>query len=151
MNNYKLLFVLIIFCSACYNNKNTNTPLPIIGTWKLVKGTTIKDQDTLITDYTIDQEMIKIINETHFAFLRHDLKNGKDSTAVFIAGGGSCSIQGNKYIEHLNYFNIREWEGSSFEFEFKINGDTLITRGIEKVEELDIDYYNIEEYHRVAK
>ncbi len=96
--------------------------------------------------------MIKIITKTHFAFLRHDLEKGTDdSTAIFVAGGGKCFIKDNKYIEHLEYFNAREWEGNSFEFEYLIDGDTLITKGVEKIEELDINYFNIEKYLRVEE
>ena len=95
-------------------------PSPIVGTWKLINGTTISGTDTLLTDYTQGQEMIKIINETHFSFLRHDLTHGEDSTAIFVAGGGSYSLDGNKYTEHLNYCSARAWEGNSFEFEFGV-------------------------------
>ncbi|MGS2739687.1 lipocalin family protein [Sinomicrobium sp. M5D2P17] len=121
----------------------------IQGTWKLVSGTTIQDKDTVHTDYTKDQEMIKIINDTHFAFLRHDLNDGKDSSAVFVAGGGKYTLKGNKYTEHLEYFNVREWEGNSFELEYEIKGDTLTTKGIEKVEALGVNHINIEKYIRV--
>lgn len=151
------LILVIAFCiTSCSDNKKKSY-IPqdqvnsLVGTWKLISGTTIKDQDTTVTDYTKDQEMIKIINETHFAFLRHDLTKGMDSTAIYVAGGGEYSVEGNTYTEHLQYLNIREWEGNSFEFEFAIDGDTLITQGVEKVEDLGVEYYNIERYHRVKK
>ena len=150
----KLICLLVLgggCITSCMEKENhtkrlENRPSSIIGTWKLITGTTIKGVDTLVTDYTKDQEMIKIINKTHFAFLRHDLKNGKGDKPVFVAGGGKYTLDGNKYIEHLEYFNIREWEGNSFELEYRIIGDTLITKGIEKVEELNVDYINIEKF-----
>lgn len=151
----KIASVLILVCLySCNINEEKDTSIEnqsdsIIGTWKLLSGTTIKGKDTLVVDYTKDQEMIKIINGTHFSFLRHDLKNGKDSSSVFVAGGGRYYVKGNKYTEHLEYFNTREWEGSSFELEYKINGDTLITQGVEKIEKLNINYINIEKYLRV--
>ncbi len=137
-----LLILGAISIMACSQKKEKPA---IVGTWKLITGTTIKGKDTLTTDYTKTQEMIKLINETHFAFLRHDLKNGKDSTAVFVAGGGRCTFDENKYTEHLDYFNVRAWEGNRFEFEYSIHGDTLITRGLE------LDYINIEQYCRVGE
>ncbi len=153
---FSLLIAAIICLYSCVqkadnDKKSPNESTSIIGTWKLISGTTIKGQDTVVTDYTQNQEMIKIINETHFSFLRHDLNNGKDSNAVFVAGGGEYTLDGNKYIEHLQYFNVREWEGNSFELEYNIKGDTLLTKGVEKVEELGINYFNIEKYHRVKK
>ncbi|SOE23012.1 hypothetical protein SAMN06298216_3406 [Spirosomataceae bacterium TFI 002] len=144
-----LLFICSLFLNACIS-KNENSSLnPLEGTWKLISGTSIKGLDTLVTDYTQNQEMIKIINDTHFSFLRHDLNKGLDSNAVFVAGGGRYTLKGNLYTEYLDYFNSREWEGNSFELEFNISGDTLITSGREKVEELNIDYINIEKYIKV--
>lgn len=148
-----LIFLTIIFAYSCTSNiKNEtskNDSQQLIGTWKLISGMTVKDKDTVFTDYTKNQEMIKIINETHFAFLRHDLNNGKDSTAIFVAGGGRYSLKGNIYTEHLDYFNYREWEGNSFDLEINISGDTLVTRGIEKIKELNIEYLNIETLIRI--
>ncbi len=71
------------------------TPSPIVGTWKLVSATTIIKQDTTVTDYTRGQEMIKVINGSHFAFLRHDMNQGKD-TAIFGAGGGTYTLSGKQ-------------------------------------------------------
>ena len=140
----------IASCTTIIENDSTEQqPHPIIGTWKLISGTTIKGQDTIIVDYTKDQEMIKIINDSHFAFLRHDLEKGKGDNAIFVAGGGRYTLNGNKYTEHLAYLNFREWEGNSFELEYSIMGDTLITSGIEEIEELDIDQINIEKFVRL--
>src|SRR5690606_10562939 len=100
-------FIILQSCITVTKEKSSS----IQGTWKLVSGTTIQDKDTVHTDYTRNQEMIKIINNTHFAFLRHDLNRGKDSSAVFVAGGGKYTLEGNKYTEYLEYFNVREWEG----------------------------------------
>ena len=143
----------IIFLSSCTtengNEKSKISAVPIIGTWKLLSGMIIDGEDSTFTDYTKNQETIKIINESHFAFLRHDLTNDKDSISVFVAGGGKYSLNGNKYTEYLEYCNYREWENNQFEFELKIDGDTLITRGVEKVEKLNVNHLNIETYIRV--
>ncbi len=125
---------------------------PLVGTWKLISGTTIKGNDTITTDYTKNQEMIKIFNESHFSFLRHDLNQGKDSTnTIYVAGGGRYTYKENEYTEYLDYFNIREWENNQFSFEFEISGDTLITRGVEEVKELNVNHINIETLIRVKK
>ncbi|GAA4274809.1 hypothetical protein U6A24_11845 [Aquimarina gracilis] len=153
---FNLFIALLILGSSCSERKEEhkkvlNESHPIIGTWKLISGTTIKGNDTVVIDYTQQQEMIKIINETHFAFLRHDLNKGQDSTAIFVAGGGKYFLKNNIYVEYLEYFNNRAWEGNSFEFEYTIRGDTLITKGVEKIEELKVDYFNIEKYCRVPQ
>lgn len=89
--------------------------------------------------------------DTHFAFLQHDLKKGEDSSAVFVAGGGRYSLTGTTYTEHLEYCSARNWEGNDFSFNISIKGDTLIQRGVEKIENLGVNRVNIEKYVRVSK
>ena len=123
---------------------------PIEGTWQLISGTIIENGDTTVTDYTRDQRMIKIINATHFSFLNHDLSKGKDSSAVFAAGGGRYTLSGDQYTEHLEYCSYREWEGNTFPFTLTIQGDTLTQRGVEKIENLGVERLNIEKYKRIT-
>jgi hypothetical protein len=126
----------------------TESP-PLEGTWKLISGTLIERGDTTVTDYTGNESMIKIINASHFAFLRHDLNEGQDSTAVFVAGGGVYTLEGDQYTEHLEYCSAREWEGNTFQFTVTLDGDTLTQEGVEKVEELGVERLNVEKYVRI--
>ncbi|MFL5771592.1 MAG: hypothetical protein ACJ75F_00450 [Flavisolibacter sp.] len=145
-----LLFSCIIICCSQPGKENSaQTSKPMEGTWKLLTGTVIENGDTTITDYTHDVSFIKIINATHFSFLQHDLKKGKDSAAVFVAGGGRYSFNNNNYTEHLEYCSAREWEGNDFSFSVSFNGDTLIQQGIEKVEKAGVNRINTEKYTRV--
>ena len=121
---------------------------PIEGTWRLYSATTIKRTDTTITDFTHGQEMIKVINKSHFAFLRHDTNQGKD-TAIFSAGGGTYSLSGDKYTELLQYCNDRGWEGHTFLFTVSIKGDTLLQTGVENLPKENVDQYIIERYVRL--
>src|SRR5690606_3992153 len=95
------------------------------------------------------QKMIKILNKTHFSFLRHDLDSGKSTSPVFVAGGGRYSFEGQKYTEHLEYCNYREWEGHEFDFEIKFVGDTLIQQGVEEIKDLGVNRMIIEKYVRI--
>lgn len=124
------------------------TPSPIEGTWKLVSATTIKKTDTTVTDFTKGQEMIKVINGSHFAFLRHDMNQGKD-TAIFGAGGGTYTLSGDKYTELLQYCNERGWEGHTFTFTVSIKEDTLLQTGVENLPKEGVDQYIIEKYVRI--
>ena len=119
------------------------------GTWKLITGTLVEKGDTTFTDYTKHQSMIKVINDSHFAFLNHDVNKGKDSTAVFVAGGGVYTLDGDQYTEYLEYCSYREWEGSTFQFTVDIQNDTLTQRGVEKIENLGVERLNIEKYVRL--
>ncbi len=147
-----MLFVSILLLS-CSNNQeippSTTLSNIMLGTWRLIEGTVITGSDTVITDYTKDRSMLKIINETHFAFLMHDTHEGKDSTtAMFVAGGGKYTYKDSVYIESLEYCNAREWEGEDFTFKISFRNDTLTQHGREKAEEAGVDRLIIEKYVR---
>lgn len=125
--------------------------IPLEGSWELLSETKIEKDDTTFTPASKTLPMVKIINKTHFAFLRHDVNQGKDSTALFVAGGGHYDLKGHEYTEHLEYCNSREWENHDFQFTVNIKDDTLIQTGREKIEGLDIDRIIIEKYKRVQK
>ena len=150
MKKLSLIFLplIIISCNQQPEKKEEIKPLPIQGTWKLLTGTVIEKGDTSITDYTTNLSFIKIINDSHFAFLMHDTR--KDSTN-FSAGGGRYELNGDKYTEHLEYCKEKEWEGHDFSFTVTINNDTLIQTGIEKVPEKGVDRINTEKYIRYKK
>lgn len=147
MKHKIVLAVISLLLISCQSKNEVN--LPIQGTWKLFSAILIEKGDTSITDYSKKVSFIKIINESHFAFLNHDLNNGKDSTASYSSGGGKYEIKGNKYIEHLEYCTDRAWEEHDFEFILEIKNDTLIQTGFEKVVEKGIDRLNIEKYVRL--
>lgn len=138
------LLILIIAISACNSENKKN---PIEGTWRLISAETT-EKDSTFSTFNPKTKMIKIINDSHFAFFNHDLKNGKDSTAVFFGGGGKYTLKDSIYSENLEFFNNREWENNNFEFVVKIKNDTLIQKGVEKVEKLGIDRIIIEKYIR---
>lgn len=148
------LALIIMFMMSCRSEavKDEVKPNPMIGTWQLLIGTLIEKGDTTSTDYTKNTSFIKIINNTHFAFLQHDLDKGKGKdSAVFVAGGGRYSLDDSLYTEHLEYCNAREWEGNDFKFTISIKGDTLVSTGVEKVESAGVDRINIEKYVRIKK
>ena len=110
----------------------------------------IEKNDTTVTDYTQNKQFIKVINDSHFSFLGHDLSQGKDSaTAFFTAGGGKYTFKDSTYTEHLEYCSDRSWEKNDFSFTITIHNDTLIQQGIEKVEATGVNRLNIEKYVRV--
>jgi len=122
--------------------------LRLNGTWRLISGTSIAKGDTTVTDYTKGSRMIKIINDDHFAFLKHDITSPKDSSNHFDAGGGAYTLNGNQYTEHLDYYSDRNWEGKTFSFTVSVSNDTLVQRGLEKVESEGVDHEIIERYVR---
>jgi len=147
-----ILFVLIISCGE----RKEDAPVAakpvseLEGTWQLISGKMVSKTDSNYTDYTKGQKMIKIITPTHFSFFRHDLNKGKDSAnAIFSAGGGTYTLNDNKYAESLEYCSDRNWEGHDFSFTITIANDTLVQTGLEKIEGTDIDRVITEKYARV--
>jgi len=153
MNRIIWLLVITGIAVSCKSGTGDSAAgrhvLPIMGTWKLISGTTIENNKKSVTDYTGNVSFIKIINDTHFAFLQHDLSGGKGSSASFSAGGGSYSLKDSLYIEHLEYCSAREWEGNDFSFTVSLKNDTLVQKGIEKVEAAGVNRINIEKYVRL--
>lgn len=139
------ILVLIITVTSCNSEKKENS---IEGTWRLISAETT-EKDSTFSTFNSKTKMIKIINDNHFAFFNHDLNNGKDSTnAVFFGGGGKYTLKDSTYTENLEFFNNRQWENNKFEFTVKIKNDTLIQKGIEKIEKLGVDRIIVEKYVR---
>ncbi|MCX2480492.1 hypothetical protein OQY15_15420 [Pedobacter sp. MC2016-15] len=136
---------IISSCSSG-TEKKAEEQIPLKGTWKLISATTVSKGQTTFTDYTKTQEMIKIINDSHFAFLKHELKSDAEGKNNFDAGGGRYQLKGDQYTESLDYYNNKNWEGKTFVFKVSIKGDTLIQTGIEKIESENIDRTITEKY-----
>lgn len=155
MKNKTALLILAVILASCATNdsksKKDIAAIPLQGTWKLLTGTLIEKGDTTTTDYTKNVSFIKIINDTHFAFLQHDLNKGKDSTAAFSSGGGPYTLKDSTYTERLEYCTARDWEGNDFSFTITLRGDTLIQQGIENIPGTGISRTNIEKYVRIGK
>ncbi len=144
--SYILLFLAALIWVSCKPKSATSTETRLVGTWQLVSGTTLAKGVSTTIDYTKNQRMIKIINGTHFAFLRHDVQAEKDSSNHFDAGGGRYTLTGNQYTEYLDYYTDTKWEHKKFSFTITLNKDTLVQKGIEKVEGTAIDRVIIEKY-----
>ena len=111
--------------------------------------TIIEKGDTTVTDYIKNLSFIKIINDSHFAFLKHDLSKGKGESKDFDAGGGTYTLKDSLYTERLEYYKQKEWEGGEFSFIITLKNDTLTQRGIEKVESTGVNRVNTEVYVRL--
>lgn len=144
-----LLSCCLVSSFACQSVQNEPAQVPIVGTWQLLSATTVENGKRTETDYTKGRSMIKIINDTHFAFLNHQLDMTKDSSNHFDGGGGKYLLKGDEYTEFLDFYKDRNWEGKSFHFKVSIKNDTLIQTGIEKVEAAGVDRTIIEKYIKI--
>jgi hypothetical protein len=138
--------IVIASCTQKETKVEQKNDQPLIGSWHLISSKSITKGDTTITTPPKDQEMIKIFNGTDFAFFTHDLKKGKVAKPVFDSGSGTYTLSGSNYAEHLAYCNYRDWENRDFNFTVQFKHDTLIQRGIEKIDSLNINHEIIETY-----
>lgn len=150
---YPVMLLLIGSCLlACTDTMKDNVEESnvlqsmIKGTWKLVSAKHIIKGDTVEKLFPEKIEGIKIIGDTHFSFFQHDLKKGKDSLAYYSSGAGKYVLEGNQYIEYLEYCSGREWESRKFEFTVTVAGDSLVQTGVERIPSLDVDRTIIETY-----
>jgi hypothetical protein len=155
-----LLLLVLLSCQPKVENEKTDSKITfkdeLMGSWELISTLQIKP-DTTISTKTPGHKMIKIINQSHFAFLQHALKKEGDSSKTatpntFVAGGGTYSLNNKEYTEHLEFCNYPEYEGNDFAFKLEIRGDTLIQSGEEKLKDLGIGEQNvklIETYVRI--
>ena len=152
------ILLLAIFAFSCHSKPD---PLPIEGTWELMSATATEG-DTTYSTFDSTRSMIKILNKTHFAFLNHAVNAKTDSTAAvstaavetaapYSAGGGRYTLVDSIYTEYLDYFSDPVWENHTFVFTVNIQNDTLIQKGVEKVESLGIERVIIEKYKRVKR
>ena len=136
---------LLFAISAC----EKQSTMSLEGTWQLISATST-EKDSTFSTFNSKVKMIKIINTSHFAFLSHDITGAKDSTrAAYTAGGGTYTLKDSLYTENLEYFSDPQWENHKFEFVVKIQNDTLVQKGVEKLEKLGIDRVIVEKYVRV--
>lgn len=149
-----LLILSAVFYSSCKQASHTEGKAElsqIIGTWRLVSNVIITKGDTVVAYPVKGKEhlMIKMYNKSHFSFFTHDTKHGKTANSIFESGAGTYKLSGNNYSEHLEFCNYREWENHDFSFKLKIHQDTLVQRGIEKIDSLNVNREIIETYVRV--
>ena len=150
MPKHYATYLLSAFALALAACQSKQPDLPLVGTWKLVAATTT-EKDTTFSTFDPSHAMIKVINPTHFAFLNHNTTAKDSATHEFTAGGGTYSLADSTYTEHLAYFTDKQWENHDFSFVVSIHGDTLVQKGVEKVEKLGIDRVITETYVRVKE
>lgn len=125
-------------------------PDKLVGSWRLLSSVYIK-KDTVIHNDPPGTSMIKILNDTHFAFMQHTVDK-TDTTGIFAGGGGTYTLQDNRYTEHVEYCSARSYEGNNFEFTIEFHGDTLVQSGVEKLKEIgagEEDLHLVEKYLRI--
>lgn len=128
-----MFFITLLGCDT--EKKN-----PIEGTWELVSAKQTIGDSTLFEISSKDRQMIKIITKRHFAFLGQPFNRSKFTemgsdaemllaARTFGAGGGTYTLDGDTYTEHIQFFLQPNLIGMSIPFKVKIENDQLIQSG----------------------
>ena len=136
---FALALVLILSLNACGDasegeagasvgtmaaTKTVEGPCPrLVGSWELVS---IAETALALTgEFESDPDYqqaptLKVLNETHWMFIR------QSAEAFVHSQGGRYSLQpGGFYTEYVEYSAIPENVGQSFQFECRLEGDSL--------------------------
>ena len=146
----KLSLILLTSWFAACAPAREQASNKLVGSWQLLSSVYIK-KDTTIHNDPPGTSMIKILNDTHFAFTQHTVDKS-DTTGIFGGGSGTYTLKDNQYTEHLEYCSSRAYESNDFEFTIEFHGDTLVQSGIEKLKEIgagEEDMHLVEKYLRI--
>jgi hypothetical protein len=144
-----LLIGTLLSCAPEKKNK-------LEGVWELVSAKyTIPD--TTYESTQANWTQIKLITKSHFAFVGekpnrpHHKGWGTDSERLaaadaFLAGGGTYTLEGDTYTEHVEYFLTPNYVPVSMSFKCQVEGDQWILTGKLPTKSLGIADYDMELY-----
>jgi hypothetical protein len=133
-----LLFVLLLSCSTDVQEKRK----PLEGTWELVSGKMTWADSSISYPYSDYHRMIKIISKKHFVFINQDTTGEEYSDF----GGGSYSLEGDIYTEHIEFFSPVDFIGKSFSFNSEVKGDQWIMSGSFPLKKMGLGEFDMEIY-----
>ena len=147
--------ILISALLALLSSINTGNESPLEGVWQLESASYTNSDTTFNTD-TEEWKQIKVITEDHHVWIgqnsdREKFTEGGSDTELlaaarsFGAGGGTYTIEGNKYIEHIEYFFNPNFVNTSIEFTYKMEGsDKWIQTGVLPLKSLGLEENDLE-------
>ncbi|MDQ4140080.1 MAG: hypothetical protein M3142_06110 [Bacteroidota bacterium] len=106
----KLLF-LVIFLFIIVQAFAQN---PLVGTWQMQT-----DTDTI--------RSFKIITPTHWMLYTESVKG--DSSKFIVSGGGTYTLNGNKYIETIQIGSWEDYGKEKTDYTYKVDGDKFYQKG----------------------
>jgi len=124
------VIAVIVFFGLTGCSQETN---PFVGSWKLVSQKLIFSDTTITADASTLQSM-KILSQTHFAYVTD--KTHQDSTIFLRAGAGTYTHSDKEYAEKIEYSSDPVMLGKTYRFSFEMEGDTWTHIG-------DIEDYDV--------
>lgn len=119
------------------SNEVSDSPEPVSleGSWKIVAQIDHDSGQTDWEDFGSGLIYQKHLTPTHFTWFSYN----PEDDVLEGAGGGSYTLEGNTYTEHIEFFHPADagYVGQSIVFTAEVDGDTWIHRGMGELVEFD--------------
>ena len=123
--------VAILISCATGNTRQTANPEPanpLAGAWTLVSSNNTNAEGEYVIFDKSNTRQIKILTPNHFMFITERIENGKNNFVN--AAGGRYELDGNKYIEYIDYASWEDIRDAKAEFTWRIDNDRWYHTGI---------------------
>lgn len=140
---YLMIFVIISSCTKQQEVKN-----PVEGAWQLYYSKYVHN-DTIISEVVayVTGTNIKVWSGKNFISVG---QFKQDTTYFDNYVGGTYTLNGDKYVEHILYHVSKKYVGKDVPMILEIKGDTLIqTWPTDKNGKIDKSNYEVEKYVRI--
>jgi hypothetical protein len=159
MKRIVIALVLALFLFAGLSGCTAERKSQLEGTWELVDAKHTPDPAFKLAEW----RQTKVITRTHWVFLAQkkdrQMFSGAGTDAEWLnaarsfeAGGGTYTLAGDTYTEHIQYFSLPNFVNVSIPYKIKCEGDQLIQMGTIPLKSLgladgDMELYEV--YQRV--
>jgi hypothetical protein len=140
--------VFLLLCSIIIVSCTPQKSSPLEGTWQFIYGKSVAG-DSLVYEFpgNVTGDQIKMWSENHFVFVG---KFDFDTTTIDNYGGGTYTLEGDRYEENILYHSSKSSVGQTVKMLLEIRNDTIIqTWPVSDDGETDQSNYNIEKYTRL--
>lgn len=119
-----LVATVLVIASCQTTTQSASAGHPLEGNWEMVSGR-YTNADGQVTDLAAPQvRSLKVIGPARFAFI-----TTREDGTFLRAAGGRYTIQGNRYAEHIDQTSGAPTRGESYEFDWRVEGDTWYHNG----------------------
>ncbi len=137
MKKLLLSMAVLLLISTAYGQSKKKSPL--YGTWILESAVFTTEDSVTKQDKSMRKEM-KILSPGHFIFIITDAADDK----FIMASGGRTRITNDTYTEIIDYSSRSDALNKTYNFSYKIVGDTWYHNG-------EIGNWKLEEVWKRAK
>jgi hypothetical protein len=124
MKIFICILILFSFSDVSFSQGQDTTSNELVGTW-ILAAFKYTLPDTVINGNSKNFNSLKIFGNSHFVYIGKALPNH-----VFKrAGGGRYQTKGDLLLEIMDFSSLANMLGKSFQYKFKIEGDTYYQSG----------------------